>query len=105
MMLVAFSVFDAAAEAWLAPFFARSKGEAVRLFEGAANTADHRFHKHASDYTLFQIGSFDDLTGRLEASSAPLALGNALEFVQVGPGADRRADVRQLELLKEANGG
>lgn len=55
-----FSVFDAAVKAYLPPFFARSKGEAIRSFSDAVNTEGHQFKKHSGDYSLWYLGEFDD---------------------------------------------
>lgn len=63
MKLMAFSVFDKAVGCFLPPVFVRSKGEMLRNFTAACNSAEHQFHKHASDYTLFLLGEFEDASG------------------------------------------
>lgn len=63
MITQCFSVRDTAVGAFLPPFFTRSKGEAIRSFSEACNNAEHQFAKHASDYTLFFLGAFDDNSG------------------------------------------
>lgn len=78
----AFCVYDSKAEAYLQPFFSSSTGVAIRNFESACNTEDHAFHIHAGDYTLFEIGTFDSLTGVLEGNHALLNLGLALNFIK-----------------------
>lgn len=78
--LKVFAVFDAKAEAYLNPFFAGSTGIAIRMFESAAHKADHDFHRYAPDYTLFELGTWCQLTGKFEALPAQLNLGNALQF-------------------------
>lgn len=62
-----FSVYDSKAEAFLQPIFCATEGIAFRLFSAAVNDRNHDFHKFAEDYTLFQIGVFDEQDGRLEA--------------------------------------
>ena len=62
MKLNVFSVYDKAVGAYLQPFFARSKGEAVRSFTDAANSNDHNFHRHSMDYVLMYLGEFDDIS-------------------------------------------
>lgn len=61
-----FSVYDAAAGAFLQPFFAPSLGSALRSLTDAVNDPKHEFSKHAGDYTLFKFGSFDDNSGLFE---------------------------------------
>lgn len=66
MMLGIYSVHDNAVGAFMSPFYARSKGEAVRSFTEAANDPKHQFALHAADYTLYCIGVFDDNSGMLK---------------------------------------
>ncbi|QCQ84692.1 nonstructural protein [Blackfly microvirus SF02] len=66
MKLKIYSVLDSAVGAYLQPFFARSEGEAVRMLKLAVNDPASNFNKHAQDYTLAFLGSFDDETGDLE---------------------------------------
>lgn len=79
MKLKAFSIFDSKAEAYIQPFFHRATGEAIRAFETACSKPDHAFHIHAADYTLFEIGTFDESNACL-TKKVPLNLGNALQF-------------------------
>jgi hypothetical protein len=76
-----FTVYDAKAEAYLPPFFAATNGLAIRMFEAACNDPDHTFFKHASDYTLFCIGTFDDAKAVIENLSPHDTLGNGVEFL------------------------
>lgn len=80
-----FTVFDAAAEAYLPPFFAQNHGVARRLFESACADEEHQFFKYAEDYTLFYIGEFDDASGELLPNQAPVRVASALELVKKGP--------------------
>lgn len=76
-----FSVYDSKAEAYLPPFFSKTTGLALRSFETAANKADHDFHDHAGDYTLFELGSFNEQTAEFTALKSPHNLGTALTFI------------------------
>lgn len=82
-----FTVYDSKAEAYLPPFMERASGSAIRAFEAAVNNPDHQFNHHPGDYTLFEIGTFDDQTGRYNMLDAFVNLGAGLEFskVQVTP--------------------
>lgn len=101
MKLMIFVVHDSAAEAYLQPFFARSKGEALRSFETAVNDEGHQFAKHADDYTLFQIGTYEDSTGMIEPS-APVSLGCAVEYRKPARRVD--GESRQIDLEDVING-
>lgn len=74
------SVYDSAVGAYLPPQFLRSKGEAIRAFINAIGDPKSQFFQHPADYTLFELGEFDDQTGRFEIFAAPIPYGTALEF-------------------------
>lgn len=81
MKLLVFSVFDSKAEAYLRPYFAETKGLAVRAFRDASNDPTHEMCKHAADYTLFEIGSFDPITGVLDSlKHGAVSIGCAITF-------------------------
>lgn len=85
MKLKIFSVYDSKAEAYLPPFFVGSTGLAVRMFSQAAQDSSHQFCKHASDFTLFELGVWDDEHSAFVIASAPRPLGTALDFGKVDP--------------------
>lgn len=76
-----YTIYDSKAEAYLTPFFEKTDGLAIRLFQRAANDPEHNFNRYAEDYTLFRIGSFFEQAGELVKLVAPEALGTALSFV------------------------
>lgn len=77
-----FTVHDSKAEAFIVPFYERTTGLAVRAFTQAANEPDHQFNKFPSDYTLFELGNFDELTAEIEMLATPKALGLAVNFIE-----------------------
>lgn len=80
MKLFAFAVFDAKAEAYMRPFFAEAIGMAVRSFADAVADESSPMGKHPEDYTLFKVGSFDQLSGLFEQDQVPVPMGTALSF-------------------------
>jgi len=74
-----FSVHDSKAEAYLSPIYFKTKGEAIRAFETACKDQNTNFFKYPSDYTLVEIGEFDETTSSIQ-TSAPVILANASEF-------------------------
>ena len=80
-MLKVFCVHDSAVGAYLQPFFMRSKGEAVRGFTEVCNDSESQFNKSPRDYVLYEIGDFDDQTGRI-LPQEPKAIGHAFEFIK-----------------------
>lgn len=59
MILKLFSVFDRKAEVYLPPMYYLTVGQAVRDFTDALN-GDTPMAKHPEDYTLYEVGFFDD---------------------------------------------
>lgn len=82
MKLVAVSVRDAKSEVWQPPIFVRTKAEAVRSFVDEVNSdvSKSAIAAHPEDYTLFYLGTFDQLTGELEPAVQPESLGCAENF-------------------------
>lgn len=92
MTQLVFSVYDAAAEAWLSPFVAKTAGIATRMFDELVNQDGHQFNRFPTDYQLFQIGQWDEQTGHME-SKPKVDLGMAIQYLEGGP---------KLEEAKEA---
>lgn len=82
MIYKIFGIYDSKAEAYLPPFNMKSKGEAVRAVSELANDPKHNFCKYASDFTLFELGSWDDATAKFDLLSTPHSLGVLIEFVR-----------------------
>ncbi|AXH74896.1 MAG: nonstructural protein [Microviridae sp.] len=66
MRLGVFTVRDEKVGLFLPPFYARNKGEAIRSFADAARNKDHNFAKYPEDFTLYELGTFDDETSTFE---------------------------------------
>lgn len=70
-MKLVFSVYDSKAEAFLQPFFTDASGVAVRMFQSAVADGNHDFNKYAEDFTLYEIGGFDEASGQLMSHDSP----------------------------------
>lgn len=81
MLLRMYSIFDAKAEAYNTPFFQRTHGEAIRSFETACADPQTDFFKHAGDYSLFFVGSFDALSATVQSEAVPSLLANGHEVL------------------------
>ena len=81
MKILAFSVYDSKAQAFITPFFSQTRGTAVRSFEQACNDPNHDFGRFAEDYTLMCVGEFDQENGIFVAYEAPENMGLAASFV------------------------
>lgn len=78
----AFVVYDSAAEAYGIPFFMSTTGEAVRGFMTEAKNPQSRIGQYPSDFTLFEIGGYNQLNAEIETLPTPKSLGKALEYVK-----------------------
>lgn len=63
MIMKIYSIRDNAVEAFLQPFFSATTNSALRAVKEAVNDPKHDFHKHAADYSIWDIAEFDDATG------------------------------------------
>ena len=79
-----FTIHDSKANAYLPPFFLPEKGMATRTFMDCVNSEGHQFAAHPYDYTLFCLGTFDNITAKMYAET-PQSLGNGVEFVKLTP--------------------
>lgn len=61
----AYAIHDSKIGAFTAPFFVRNEGLAIRSFERAAMNPEQTMHTHPADFTLFEIGWYDEQTGSL----------------------------------------
>lgn len=66
-----FSIRDAKADAFLQPFFAPTRGVAIRQFSGAVNKEGHELNSYSEDYMLFEVGEFDEHTGLIKPHEQP----------------------------------
>lgn len=75
-----FSIYDSKAEAYLPPFVLHRSEIAARTFSDCINSETHQFGAHPADYTLFNIGEFDDETGHVSPHSPHNLIGNGVNF-------------------------
>lgn len=83
-MLKMFTVYDSKAEIYLRPFSMRSTGEAVRGFITTLNDQNTEFAKYPADFTLFEIGEFNETTCEINLQPHLINLGNGLALKNKG---------------------
>lgn len=81
MKLKLYSIYDSKLEAYAQIFSMPTKGAAIRAWISTVNDRSTDINKYPADYTLFEIGEFDDQTGNLTCHHAKLNLGTALEVL------------------------
>ena len=82
MLMRMFAIYDVAVKAYMQPFFMQSEAAAVRAFTDLVNDPTSGVGKHPSDYTLFELGVYDDTTGKVE-SSVPRSIGSGVKYLSV----------------------
>lgn len=82
-----FTCYDSKAGFHSQPFHCFSRGEAIRLFSDEANNPNTQLGKHPEDFTLFELGTFDDETAKFDLHATPISCGLASEFVIRGQAA------------------
>lgn len=80
MLVKIFSLYDCKAEAYMAPQYFQAKGIAIRAFAELANDGESNVSKHAEDFTLFELGTFDDSCCAFDLYATPISIGKAIEF-------------------------
>lgn len=80
MLLKVFSIYDSKAEAFLQPFFSKTKGDAIRSLTDLVNDDKHNFCKYSEDFTLFECGTWDDGSSIFNLHTAPTSVISFLEL-------------------------
>jgi hypothetical protein len=78
-----FSIYDAKAQAYIQPFFSPTNGTAIRSFQSACNETNSNFNRYAADYTLFEIGEWEEQHGNITPHDLKKSLGTALEYITI----------------------
>ncbi len=78
-----FTIYDSKSEAYLQPFFLLTRGQAVRAIRDCVSDRDHQFGRHPEDYTLFELGTFDDSACAWELEKTATVVAKLIELVPV----------------------
>lgn len=83
MKLIICSVRDSAADCFQRPFFMPTQAVAVRLFGDEVKSKDDNnpMNRHPEHFELFELGTFDDNTAKVDMLAAPRSLARAVDFI------------------------
>ena len=98
MILKIYTIHDVASGVYMQPFCQIGRGVAIRAFSDSVKDKNHMFARHPGDYTLFEIGEYDDQTARMETYEVYISLGLALDYV------DASQSPGQAEMFNRVNG-
>ena len=81
MLQKLFAIYDSKAESFTNPVYLNSTGLAVRTFSDSVQDPESQFAKHPADYTLFELGTYEDTTAEFKLLPTPKSLFIAIEFI------------------------
>lgn len=82
MVTKLYVVYDEKALVYKYPQFQRSAGEAIRSFTLAVQDQNTEIGKFPEDFTLYEVGAFDDQNAQFESLPNPVNLGKGLQYVR-----------------------
>ena len=82
MKLKMYTLHDKAAAAFTTPFFMANDGLAIRAFQDNVNSENSdNITLHPEQFTLYQSGEFDDITGTIIGLEEPKIVAHGIELV------------------------
>lgn len=82
-MIKTFSIYDSKADAYALPIFYTNRGVAIRALQAhKQKNPDDAYIKNSEDFTLFEIGEYDEHTGFLEVYPAKQSIGVLTQLLQ-----------------------
>lgn len=76
-----FTVYDSKVEAHLPPVLFQTKAEFLRVIGSNINDPNSQIGKYPEDFTLFEIGTWDEQKGVVTMHKSSISLGKAIEYV------------------------
>jgi hypothetical protein len=83
MKLRVYSIYDEKAQAYLEPVYFNHVGEVVRMFTSVVNNPKSNISLYPEDYTLYQLGEYDNVAGVFNNLKAPLFVARATDLKKV----------------------
>jgi len=80
MRKIVIAVKDSAMEAFMQPWYVPTAAVAVRAFQKEVNNPDSPMSQTPSDYDLYELGTFDEATGKHENHETPNRLARAKDY-------------------------
>lgn len=71
MKIIVMSAFDKKAAVYLTPFFVAHVNVGIRAFANVANDVQSGIGRNPEDFSLWELGTFDDESGQFELYQQP----------------------------------
>jgi hypothetical protein len=75
-----YAVYDSKVNHYDQPFLMHSRGEALRSWITIVNDQSTSFFKYPEDFSLMELGEYDNITGKYKNHDVPVNLGLASNF-------------------------
>lgn len=101
-----FSVYDSKGDVFSRPIFDLNAGVALRGFADTAKAVngENPISQHPEDYTLFELGEWDESSGNFKMHDAKHSLGIAIEFVEKEWQTAKQPTVKEMRTALSGNG-
>ena len=76
-----YSIYDSKTNRYTPPFFAKSEKEAIRNVTDIVNYKQGLINSFPSDYTLYYVAAFNEVTGQIHCFDHPVIVTNCSELV------------------------
>lgn len=97
MLYKMFAMLDIKSKSFTKPILERTVGIAVRSFKQAANDPSTQLNAFPTDFALYEIGTYDDETGKAVAYEDAIPLGFAYEYIDDEPsGPTEQVDIEEF---------
>lgn len=77
-----YMTYDSKVGIFSLPMFFKLPGEALRFWERVSNDPNTSPGSYPSDYTFFEVGSFNESTGQIKMLESKISIGTAIEFLK-----------------------
>jgi hypothetical protein len=81
MLMCVCTLRDEVLSTFARPMFTRNVAEATRSFTIEANNAESEIFKHSSDYSIWELGTYDDDTASFSLLPQPRLICRASDVV------------------------
>jgi hypothetical protein len=81
MSKIMYVAYDCKSESYTPPMLHLARGDAIRSFTQAVNDKSTLVGLNPEDFTLFEVGTYDERTGEFKIYDAPEHVANAWELV------------------------
>lgn len=76
-----FVVHDLKAESYSLPFYAKTRGLAIRMFTQELENPNSQWSRFPLDFQLYETGEYSELSGKHRDYLEPKHLGGAVDFL------------------------